>query len=156
MTLITMQGDKVVMRAGAVGTEAACCCACICGPTVTARGNTTGARLEITLGNSTVLDYCLNNTSLTATSVAGGLPDGNKLPTPFADPSIAVWTCVENQYEIYTNTGTCFLTIYMSISHTATSDCATGDDFNFEITGWDNHGCAEAGAVVSIVVHFDC
>ena len=130
------------------------CCGCICGPTVTARGSTTAPRLEITLGNATVLNYCLANTSLTANGlIPGGLPDGNKLPTPFADPSIAVWTCVDGQYEIYTNLGTCFLTIYMSI--TPPGDCATGDDFDFQITGWDNHGCPDAGAVVSISVFYD-
>jgi len=134
-----------------------CCSDCICGPTVTARGNTTGLRLEFTLGNGFIFSKCLNNTSLTANGLfPGGLPDGNKLPTPFADPSIAVWTCVDNQYEIYTNTGTCFLTIYMSISHSGSSDCASGDDFNIEITGWDNHGCPGSAAVVSIVEHFDC
>ena len=131
-----------------------CCSDCICGQTVSCRTGNPAPRLEFTFGNNTIGSKCLSNTSLSANGlIPGGLPDGNKLPTPFADPSIAVWTCVDGQYEIYTNLGTCFLTIYMSI--TPPGDCATGDDFDFQITGWDNHGCPDAGAVVSIAVFYD-
>ena len=131
-----------------------CCSDCICGQTVSCRTGNPAPRLEFTFGNNTAGSKCLSNTSLSANGlIPGGLPDGNKLPTPFADPSIAVWTCVDGQYEIYTNLGTCFLTIYMSI--TPPGDCATGDDFDFQITGWDNHGCPDAGAVVSIEVFYD-
>ena len=131
-----------------------CCSDCICGQTVSCRTGNPAPRLEFTFGNNTIGSKCLSNTSLSANGlIPGGLPDGNKLPTPFADPSIAVWTCVDGQYEIYTNLGTCFLTIFMSI--TPPGDCATGDDFYLEITGWDNHACPEAGAVVSIAFFYD-
>ncbi len=127
------------------------CCPCEpCGSTVTCRGGNAGPRLEFTFGNGTVVSKCLSNASLSANGlVPGGLPDGNKLPSPFADPSIAQWTCVNGRYQIYTNLGTCFLTIFMSI--TPPGDCATGDNFNFEITGWENeNGCPYAARVVSI------
>jgi hypothetical protein len=132
------------------------CCGCICDFTITARGGSVGPRLEFTFGNGGVINKCLANTSLTANGlIPGGLPDGNKLPSPFSDPSIAVWTCVDRQYQIYTNLGTCFLTIYMEIVNF--NNCDNPDEWDFEITGWENEsGCPYAASVVSISVYYDC
>ena len=150
MTLFTMQGDTVIMKEGAVGTEAACCCIqCECGETVSCREGYLGPVLILTFGNGDVVEKCLKNTSINASgSTPGGLPDGNKLPSPFADPSIAVWTCVDGRYQIYTNLGTCFLTIYMTIS--VAGNCGE-NNLNFDLDGWENEaGCSEGGSIVDI------
>ena len=121
---------------------------CECGETVSCREGNLGPVLILTFGNGYVVEKCLKNTSINDNgSTPGGLPDGNKLPSPFADPSIAVWTCVDGRYQIYTNLGTCFLTIFMTIS--VAGDC--GGYLDFDLDGWENdEEVCGGGSVVDI------
>jgi hypothetical protein len=151
MTLITMQGDKVVMRAGAVATETTCCRIC-CGPCVCGGaevpigGNareiifTVGANEGgMTIGD--VCTYCMYphfiflttapvQTSLKCTSLGCNFMDielAQNVSGPYA--GFASGTCLSS--------GLYRIRLFISVGNLIDCDCNNGDFCDYELTGWE-------------------
>jgi len=148
MTLITMQGDTVIMKAGAVGTEAACCCSqCVCG----------GASIPLTNLNQLGVEF-------TVGANAGGMTIGDLCTYCLADHYIYVASdpvqtstqCngIVNYIDIelkqntsgpYTGsaTGACLssglyrIRLYVVVGNLENCDCQYGDYCEYELTGWE-------------------
>jgi len=151
MTLITMQGDKVVMRAGAVATETTCCRIC-CGPCVCG-GNevpigggsreiifTVGANAGgMTIGD--VCTYCMypHFIFLTTTPVQTSMKC-TSLGCNYIDIELA-----QNTSGPFTGaaSGTCLssglyrIRLFIFDLHPELVNCANGDDTSYELGGWE-------------------
>jgi len=151
MTLITMQGDKVVMRAGAVATETTCCricCGgCVCGGAEVPIGGgsreiifTVGANAGgMTIGD--VCTYCMFphfifltttpvQTSLKCTSLGCNYIDielAQFTSGPFA--GAASGTCLSS--------GLYRIRLFITELFPEQINCSTGDDASYELGGWE-------------------
>ena len=151
MTLITMQGDKVVMRAGAVATEATCCRIC-CGPCVCGGAEVPigGGRREIIFtvganaGGMTIGDvctYCMEphfiflattpvQTSMKCTSLGCNFIDielTQNTSGPFT--GAASGTCLSS--------GLYRILLFLFELHPELVNCANVDDASYELGGWE-------------------
>lgn len=151
MTLITMQGDKVVMRAGAVATETTCCRIC-CGPCVCG-----GAEVPIGGGSREII--------FTAGANAGGINIGDTctycmyphfifLTTTPVQTSMKCTSlgCNYIDIELAQNTsgpftgaasGTCLssglyrIRLFIFDLTPEIIDCSNGDNAIYELGGWE-------------------
>ena len=151
MTLITMQGDKVVMRAGAVATETSCCRIC-CGPCVCGGAEvpigggsreiifTVGANAGgMTIGD--VCTYCMYphfifltttpvQTSLKCTSLGCNYLDielTQNVSGPFA--GAASGTCLSS--------GLYRIRLFIFDLSPEIIDCSNGDNSSYELGGYE-------------------
>ena len=151
MTLITMQGDKVVMRAGAVATETTCCricCGgCVCGGAEVPIGGgsreiifTVGANAGgMTIGD--VCTYCMypHFIFLTTTPVQTSLKC-TSLGCNYIDIELAQFTF--GPYAGYAS-GTCLssglyrIRLFITELFPEQINCSNGDDAFYELTGWE-------------------
>ena len=151
MTLITMQGDKVVMRAGAVATETTCCRIC-CGPCVCGGAEVPigGSRREIiftvgaNVGGMTIGDvctYCMEphfiflattpvQTSMKCTSLGCNFIDielTQNTSGPFT--GAASGTCLSS--------GLYRIRLFIFDLTPEIIDCSNGDNASYELGGWE-------------------
>jgi len=151
MTLITMQGDKVVMRAGAVATETTCCRIC-CGPCVCGGAEVPigGGRREIifTAGANVgginigdVCTYCMEphfifltttpvQTSLKCTSLGCNFMDielAQNESGPFA--GAASGACLSS--------GLYRIRLFIFDLTPEIIDCSNGDNSSYELGGYE-------------------
>lgn len=120
MTLVTISGDKVVMRSGSVGTEASCCCGgaeCDCPSTVNIGG---AARLiQVTFQGGATCEACM--------TVAPFL-------VRVSGPS-----CQYSGFYTFTDCygAACQVQIFFDISNFPDCDCAgTGDNCEYDAVAW--------------------
>jgi len=151
MTLITMQGDKVVMRAGAVATETTCCRIC-CGPCVCGGAEVPigGGRREIifTAGANAgginigdVCTYCMEPhfIFLTTTPVQTSLKC-TSLGCNYLD--IELTQNVSGPYAGY-RSGTCLssglyrIRLFIFDLTPEIIDCSNGDNSTYELGGYE-------------------
>jgi len=148
MTLITMQSGKVVMKAGAVGTEAACCCCspCVCGGAEVPIGGgsreiifTVGANAGgMTIGD--VCTYCMlpHFIFLTTTPVQTSLKcDGG---CNYIDIELAQFTSgpfAGAASGACLSSGLYRIRLFIFDLHPELVNCANGDDASYELGGWE-------------------
>ena len=148
MTLITMQGDTVIMKAGAVGTGVCCCCnPCVCGGADITLASLTQLGVEFTVGANAggmtigdVCTYCLSDhylfvatdpvqTTVGCNGCFNYIDIELKQNTSGPFTGSASGACL--------STGVYRIRLYVAVGNLENCDCVTGDYCEYELTGWE-------------------
>ena len=169
MTLITMQGDKVVMRAGAVGTEAACCCSgCVCDGAEVPLTALNQLGVEFTVGANAggmtigdVCTYCLANHYIYVATTP--LQTSTQCNGSVNYIDIELKQNTSGPY-IGTASGDCLssglyrIRLYVLVGNRENCDCQYGEFCQYELTGYEllAHDFSDASFIGDITIGNYC